>query len=217
MAEQIRRVTVWSGRQRLVHWLTALSTLGLVATGWLIGAAPTLALAAVDYHYMLAAVLSLALLVRLWLGLFGQGAERFEQLWPTAGERDAMRASLMFYLTLGRSPLPNWYAHNPLWKPLYWLLLILLAAVALTGWIMPGIPVVGRLYLPRLHEWLATGVSMWLALHLFSVLLQDIRGGLGGVSAMLGGDRYFSVDRDRLVRPEIPEVSIRLDDIDPRR
>jgi Ni/Fe-hydrogenase 1 B-type cytochrome subunit len=214
MSEQIRRVTVWSGRLRLVHWLIAVSALVLGMTGWLIGAAPSLAQAAADFHYMAASVLSLALLMRLWLGLFGEGAERFEQMMPGQSEWQAMRASLVFYLTLGRSPLPNWFAHNPLWKPLYLLLLLLLAGLALTGWVMPDLPLVGRIYLPRLHDWLATAVWMWIALHVLAVVLQDVRGGLGGVSAMLSGERYFNIDRNRLVRPEIPEVSIRLDDID---
>ena len=48
MAEQIRRVTVWSSRLRLAHWLMGGATMVLIATGWLLEAAPSLAAVASD-------------------------------------------------------------------------------------------------------------------------------------------------------------------------
>jgi hypothetical protein len=82
-----------------------------------------------------------------------------------------------------------------------------------TGWLMPGTPLVAGVYLPTLHGWLANATGMLLVLHLFSVALQDLRGQSADVSAMIGGYRYFSIDRENLVRPETPTVSVRLDDI----
>lgn len=214
MAEQIRRVAVWSGRLRLVHWLMAAASVALLVSGWLIDAAPSLTQAAVDYHYLAAAVLTLALAVRLWIGLFGAGAERFEHLLLANGELRAVRDSLVFYLSLGRTRLPKWYAHNPLWKTLYLVLFVLLGLLALTGWLMPETPLVGRVYLPTVHAGLSSVTAMLLGLHLFSVVLQDYRGQSADTSSMLSGYRYFSVDREGLVKPEILEVSVRLDDID---
>jgi Ni/Fe-hydrogenase 1 B-type cytochrome subunit len=217
MAEQIRRVTVWSGRQRLAHWLVGISALLLMATGWLIGNAPTIAQAAAEFHLLFAAVLMFAVGLRIWLGFFGTGVERFEVLLPGDNEWRGIRESLVFYLSFGRATLPNWFAHNPLWKPVYLAWYLALVGSMVTGWLMPDNAVIGRIYLPTLHGWLANATVMLLVLHLFSVVLQDLRGRSADISAMINGDRYFSIDREGLVKPEIPEVSIRLDEIDKRR
>lgn len=213
MAEQIRRVTVWSARLRLAHWIVGTSAMLLLATGWLVGAAPSVAQAAADVHLLAATVLMFALGLRAWLGFFGRGAERFATLLPGDSEWRGMRESLVFYLSFGKAPLPNWFAHNPLWKPLYLVWYLILVGLVLTGWLMPEMPLLGRIYLPTLHAWLAEATAMLLVLHLFSVVLQDLRGRSADVSAMINGDRYFSIDREGLVKPEVPQVSVRLDDI----
>ena len=175
MSEQIRRVAVWSGWMRLAHWSLAGSALFLLTTGWLIEHSPALAEDTAELHYLGASLLVFALGLRVFLGFFGKGAERFEYLLPRRSEIDAIRSSLLFYLSLGKSPLPSWFAHNPLWKPLYLLLFVALGLLALSGWLMPDMPVIGRLYLPRVHGWLANAVAVFIAIHLFSVILQDIR------------------------------------------
>jgi len=213
MSEQIRRVAVWSAWLRLVHAALAGSTLVLLATGWLIGHAPSVATSAVEIHYLAAGILVFALALRLFFGLFGKGAERFEHMLPRLSEGRAMRDSLVFYLTLGRTRLPNWYAHNPLWKPLYLVLLLVLTLSVATGWLMPDTPLLGRLYLPGAHRGLADIVGVLILAHLFSVVLQDIKGRHADISAMLSGDRYFEAERTGLVRPEIPQVSVHIDDI----
>ena len=216
MSEQIRRVAVWSGWMRLAHWSLAGSALFLLTTGWLIEHSPALAEDTAELHYLGASLLVFALGLRVFLGFFGKGAERFEYLLPRRSEIDAIRSSLLFYLSLGKSPLPSWFAHNPLWKPLYLVLFVALVLLALSGWLMPDMPVIGRLYLPRVHGWLANAVAIFTAVHLFSVILQDIRGQNADISAMVSGSRYFSVDREGLVKPEPPKVSIKLDDIGKR-
>ena len=213
MAAQIRRALVWSGRLRLAHWLIAGATLWLIGTGWLVAHSPMLAEAASDYHYLGGGVLAAALVLRCYLGFFGTNAERFEHMVPNASEMGALRASLMFYLSFGRAPMPNWFAHNPLWKPIYLLLLPFLVMITLTGWLMPDRPILLGFYLPTLHGWLSTAIIVITVLHVFAVALQDVRGESADVSAMLNGNRYFSVDRDSLVKPDVPQVSINLDDI----
>jgi Ni/Fe-hydrogenase 1 B-type cytochrome subunit len=213
MAEQIRRVAVWSGWLRMTHWVLAGSTLLLMATGWLVAMTPSVAEAASEIHYLGASLLLFALAVRLFLGFFGKGPERFEHMLPNESEWQPIRASALFYLSLGKSPKPNWFAHNPLWKPLYLVLLVALILSALTGWLMPDTPLVGSFYLPAVHTWLATFIGILIMAHVYSVVLQDTRGDSADVSAMLNGHRYFSVDREGLVKPEVPQVSIRLDDI----
>ena len=68
MTEQIRRVAVWSGWLRVSHAALALSTLVLLATGWLLASSPTLAGAATDIHYLAASILIAALVLRLVIG-----------------------------------------------------------------------------------------------------------------------------------------------------
>lgn len=213
MAEQIRRVAVWSGWLRLAHWSMAVATLTLLTTGWLVANSPALAEAAADYHYLAAGLLLFALVLRFGIGFFGKGAERLEHLLPSDNDLAGIRASLIFYLSFGKAPLPNWYAHNPLWKPVYLLLLVALVLSTVTGWLMPEQPLLGGFYLPHVHAWLADAIAVFLLLHLLSVILQDWRGQSADVSAMINGSRYFTIDRDGLVKPEIPQVSVKLDDI----
>jgi Ni/Fe-hydrogenase 1 B-type cytochrome subunit len=213
LAERIRRIKVWGAWLRVAHASMAVATLLLLATGWLIGRAPSLAEAAVEIHYLAASLLVFSLALRAWLGLAGRASDRFETLWPRGPELAAARASLLFYLSLGRARRPNWFAHNPLWKPLYLLLFLLLLLAAVTGWLMPDTPLLGRLYLPHVHAFVADLVAAWMLAHLFCVVLQDVRGNSADVSAMLNGDRYFDVDREGLAGPELPQVAIRVDDI----
>jgi Ni/Fe-hydrogenase 1 B-type cytochrome subunit len=213
MNEQIRRVPVWSGWLRLAHWSMAGATLWLMATGWLVANSPALAAGASELHYLGAGVLTFALGLRLFLGLFGNGAERFEHMLPQASELAAIRASLLFYLSLGKAPLPNWFAHNPLWKLLYLTLFGLLGLLVLSGWLMPDRPLIWRFYLPHVHATLATIVGVVIVAHVYCVVLQDLKGSAADTSAMINGQRYFSIERDGLVKPDLPQVSISLSDL----
>ncbi|MCB1925093.1 MAG: cytochrome b/b6 domain-containing protein [Gammaproteobacteria bacterium] len=213
MAEQIRRVKVWGGWLRLAHWSIALSTLWLAASGWLVAHAPSVAASASELHYVGAGILLFGLGLRLFLGFFGAGAERFEHMLPTASELRGMRDSALFYLTLGKAPLPNWFAHNPLWKPVYLLLLLLLALQALVGWLMPDMPLLWRFYLPHVHQVLATLIVIVVVAHVYSVVLQDAKGAATDISAMINGYRHFNVDRDGLVKPDPAPVMVSLDSL----
>lgn len=215
MAEQIRRVLVWSGWLRVAHAALALATLLLVSTGWLVANAPSVAVAAADAHYLGAGILVFALALRLFLGVFGSGAERFEHMLPGTAELAAIRDSALFYLSLGRAPMPNWFAHNPLWKLLYLVLLVVLALQAVVGWLMPDTPLVWRFYLPHVHATLATLITLFVGAHLYSVILQDYRGSTADISAMINGHRYFTIERDGLVKPDLPQVAVRIDSLTP--
>ena len=120
----IQRVLVWSGWMRLAHWLIALSVLTLLATGWLVKLAPSVANSASEAHKLASIGLTLGLILRIWLLIAGPATARWNALLPVRADIDKISAMLRFYLTMGRSPLPKWYAHNPLWAPLYLLSLI---------------------------------------------------------------------------------------------
>lgn len=213
MAEQIRRVLVWSGWLRVAHWALAGATLWLMVTGWLVANSPALAASAAEWHYLAAGLLVFAVGLRLFVGFFGRGAERFEHLLPQTTEFAAMRASLVFCLSFGKSPLPNWFAHNPLWKPIYLFLYLLLGLLALSGWLMPDMPLLWRFYLPHVHATLATMVTIIAVAHLYCVVLHDLKGRNADTSAMINGHRYFTIDRQGLAEPDLPPVSISVDEL----
>lgn len=212
MSEHLQQVPVWGGWYRFCHLAISLSTLVLIATGWLIAEAPSLANWASDVHYLGAALLLFALLLRLFLGFWGQAAERLSSLIPSEKEIPAIKASLMFYLSLGKSPLPRWHSHNPMWKPLYLLLYGLLALAALSGTLMPQQDLLLGWYLPNLHRGIADWV-FWLALlHPLAVVLQDWRGQTADCSAIINGQRLFRIERPS-VEPKVSTTSVKLDDL----
>lgn len=205
-----QRVSVWSQWMRLAHWSIALSVLTLAATGWLVGSAPSVAVGAADLHGYAASVLMAGLALRIWLLFADKGVGGWEGLVPARANLPAMKQMLVFYLTLGKAPLPNWYAHNPLWVPLYALLYLFLVVMAVTGIFMEEQPLVAGLYLPSIHLAFAKIIAVLTVFHLVTVVLQDIKGKRGDVSAMLNGYKLFESQKPDPVEfmRESPGVSI---------
>jgi Ni,Fe-hydrogenase I cytochrome b subunit len=83
---------------------------------------------------------------------------------------------------------------------------------ALSGWIMPEIQLVGRLYVPGFHVWLADVIAGLVIAHLLCVVLQDIKGRSADISAMLSGYRFFVFERGGADRRGVQQVSVSLDD-----
>jgi Ni/Fe-hydrogenase 1 B-type cytochrome subunit len=215
MTEKIQRVLIWGGWLRFAHLSLAFACLVLLVSGWLMGNAPSLFEPAQAYHFLAAGLLLFTLLLRLALALFSNAPARAGNLWPTPQEWPAMGAMLRFYMSLGRSTLPRWYAHNPLWKPLYLLLYALLAGLAFSGALLTEQPLLLGWYLPSIHRSLASLVFWLTLLHLLTVILHDLRGKTTDVSAIVHGYRYFVVERPLDAPPERPaeKLSIRLDQI----
>jgi len=211
--ERLERVRVWSGWLRLSHALIGLSTIALLITGWLLSAAPSLQEDARDIHYLLAAVLVFGLALRLLLMLRGSAVERLDQLVPGDSEWSAVKESARFYLSLGKTPLPRWYAHNPLWKSLYLLLYVLLLVLVLSGWLRDEHPLLFGIYLPDVHALFASVVAWWSLLHVLAVILHDYRGDAADTSSIINGHRLFVVEKPGLDPVELQETSIRLDQI----
>lgn len=211
--ERLQRVRVWSGWLRLSHALIGLSTLALLVTGWLLDAAPSLREGARDIHYLLAAVLVFGLALRLLLMFRGSPVERIDQLAPGDDEWSAVKETARFYLSLGKTPLPRWYAHNPLWKSLYLLLYVLLLVLVLSGWLRDGHPLLLGIYLPDVHALFATVVACWSVLHVLAVILHDYRGDAADTSSIINGHRLFLIEKPGLDPVELQETAVRLDQI----
>jgi Ni/Fe-hydrogenase 1 B-type cytochrome subunit len=190
-----QRVMVWSQWMRLAHWSIALSVLTLMATGWLVSSAPSVAAGASDLHGYAASVLIAGLALRIWLLFTDKGVGGWEALVPIRASLPAMKQMLMFYFTLGKAPLPAWYGHNPLWVPIYALLYLFLLVMALTGLFMQDHPLFAGLYLPSIHVAFAKIITVLAVFHLLTVVLQDIKGKRADVSAMLNGYKLFETEK----------------------
>jgi len=130
--ETLHRREIWSKWLRLSHWTLALSTLALMATGWLIHHTPSVAQAAADWHYIAGSIFTLGLALRIWVLFSDKRMGHWRFLLPDL-EPKKMLQMLKFYLSFGKATLPRWYAHNPLWLPIYLVLLLLMVLAAFTG------------------------------------------------------------------------------------
>ena len=195
--KEYSRVLVWSAWLRLSHWALGAATLVLLLTGWLIAESPSLAESALELHYLAAGFLVCGVLGRIALMFVGRDNERLGALIPTASEFQVMTETLRFYISLGKTPLPRWYAQNPLWKPLYLAIYPVLLVQIASGAVMQSQPVMYGFYLPSVHSFWAQ-VMLWICLlHIAAVALHDARGKSADCSAMLSGFRLFTVDRGR--------------------
>jgi Ni/Fe-hydrogenase 1 B-type cytochrome subunit len=201
--ENLKRVAVWSAPLRASHWLMAASTIVLLVTGWLMGRASVPVDIVLDYHYLAGYMLIIAIVLRLWLLCFGSGADSWRDLMPEPGYLRAAAEMLRFYLSLGRSSLPRWYAHNPLWGPIYLIWLALLAAQAAVG-LATRSTLFDTLMLEDLHVLGAKAIAFITVAHIVAVVLQDMRGEGSDVSAMISGYRIFPIHQPPPFQP--PDV-----------
>lgn len=188
------RVKVWSGLLRLCHWIMALMLCALWVTAGMARYAPELASAARDYHFMAGQVLVLVFALRIYLAFFGDRTDRLAALLPGRLEWAATAAMFKFYLSLGKAPLPKWFAHNPFWMPLYLVFYLVLLLGLATG-IDHDKGIVFDLDADRTLHALAATILLWFAvLHTLATFWQDYKGTGSDVSAMVSGHRIFVVN-----------------------
>ncbi len=185
MKEAIQYVLVWSGWLRLSHWAIAAGVLFQMLSAFALSHQHIDYAFWFDWHQIIGQMVLLALGLRLLL-LFQPGSSHWRSLLPDRAKLAGMIQMLKFYLSLARAPLPNWYAHNPLWQPLYVIILFVLLGTCLTG-------MADDSYAP-LHASLATVISVFTLFHVLSVFLHDWKGKGAMLSAMISGHRYFHTD-----------------------
>ncbi len=191
----LQRRYIWPASLRLSHWLLALSLIGLLGSGWFIGHVARFYLPALDYHYIFAYLLSIATAIRLYLFVREKrGAACLRDLLPGKNQRQAMLASLKFYVSLGRTPLPRWYAHNPLWAPLYLLLWIIVVLQIISGFLVGAGHSRLLFNLYDLHVVSAVIIFWFCLLHVLAVFVHDLKGNNSDASAMIHGYRVFVTD-----------------------
>ena len=203
----VQRVPVWSRWLRLAHWAMAGSVLFLLASGWLGRQAPAAFPGWRQAHMDAGWILLAALALRAGLLLGGRGSDRLPDLLPRGPQAGAALAMLRFYLSLGRAPLPAWYAHNPLWGPVYLVWLALLAASVWTGLELAGAATGPAEATVARHAALAAWVGWIAAAHVAAVAAHDLRARSADCSAMIHGERIFELRPPAAAEPrvEIPE------------
>jgi Ni/Fe-hydrogenase 1 B-type cytochrome subunit len=209
---EIRRLPVWGKALRLCHWGLALSVLVLLFSGWLIRWVPERAQSLDEVHFTSAALAITALLIRLWLLFAGKGTATWNNLLPSRHSLGQAWAVLRSYLTLGKIRLPRWYAHNPLWAPLYLLLfLVLLIQVGSGLLLLNQITLLGDLSLRQVHVngyYLIAGFTL---AHILASFFHDAKGDGSDISAMISGQRVFIIEAPAADQSPKDNVVVSLD------
>ncbi len=209
--EKIRYELVWSGWLRLSHWLIATGVVFQVFSAWVIGRDDVDFAYWSDWHQIVGQVILFALLLRLILLFLPPGKEQpasshWRALLPGRPQRQAMLQVIKFYISLGRYPLPNWYAHNPLWQPVYAVFFIILALSLLSGlFYNSGYSVLGQ-EVENLHASFAAFITIFSVLHIVTAFLHDLKAKGAFISAMVNGFRYFHYARFNPVTAPITEI-----------
>ena len=188
--ENIRYVLVWSGWLRLSHWLIAAGILFQITSAWAIGHDNADYSFWLEWHLITGQIILMALLLRVVL-LFFHGSNSWSAFIPEKSQLQAMVQMIKFYLSLMRFPLPNWYAHNPLWLPLYLIFFFILAACLLTGLLHESPKNIFSFSIHELHSALSNVIIIFSIFHIASVFLHDLKGKGAMISAMINGYRYF--------------------------
>jgi Ni/Fe-hydrogenase 1 B-type cytochrome subunit len=188
--ENIRYVLVWSGWLRLSHWLIAAGILFQITSAWAIGHDNADYTFWQDWHLITGQIILMALALRVVL-LFFPGSSNWRAFIPEKSQLQAMVQMIKFYLSLTRFPLPNWYAHNPLWLPLYLVIFFILAACSITGLLHDSPKIILNFPMVKLHSVLANVIIIFSIFHIATVFLHDLKGKGAFISAMINGHRYF--------------------------
>ena len=130
--ENIKYILVWSGWLRLSHWAIALGVLFQITSAWAIKKDHANFEFWYDWHIMVGQLMLIAIILRIIL-LFTDGASNWRSFFDYKSQSNAIIQMIKFYLSFARLPLPNWYAHNPLWKPVYLFMIIVLLGCVITG------------------------------------------------------------------------------------
>jgi Ni/Fe-hydrogenase 1 B-type cytochrome subunit len=208
---EIRRLPVWGKTLRLCHWGLALSVLVLLFSGWLIRWVPERTDSLDEVHFLAAALAIATLLIRLWLLFAGKGTSTLSHLLPNRHSLGQAWAVLRSYLTLGKIRLPKWYAHNPLWAPLYLLLFLVLLIQAGSGLLLLNqITLLGELSLRQVHAngyYLIAGFTL---LHILASFFHDAGGDGSDISAMISGQRVFIIENSSGSTPPADNMVVSL-------
>ncbi|MCF1184736.1 Ni/Fe-hydrogenase, b-type cytochrome subunit [Marichromatium gracile] len=217
-------VYVYQAPVRVWHWVNALSILVLAVTGYLIGAPPPTLSGEASAHYLMgdirflhfaaAYVFAVGFLFRIYWALVGNTYSR--QLfslpfWRRRFWRELVH-ELRWYAFLEREPC-KYIGHNPL-AHLFMVAIITVGGLVmivtgfalyaeqtglgswqdeLFGWVIPW---VGQSQDVRMwHHWGMWVIVVFVMLHVYTAIREDIMSRQSLISTMISGWRMFKDDR----------------------
>ena len=202
--ENIRCIPVWSGWVRLTHWLIAFGVLFQIVSAWAIQHGNVDYAFWRDWHMISGQLLLISVVGRIILLFLLPGSGHWRALLPDKAQWDGLLQMARFYLSFGKFPLPNWFAHNPFWRQLYPLLWLVLIAACATGLVYNAPYTLAGLSMHSLHGNLAVLISGFVILHVLAAFLHDLKGKGAAISGMINGLRYFHVAAVHKPPPETP-------------
>lgn len=215
--ENIKYVLVWSGWLRLSHWVLAFGVFFQITSAWAIRHDYANYEFWRDWHIMIGQLMLIALILRAIL-LFNAGAGNWRSFFKFKSQSKAILQTIMFYLSFTRMPLPNWYAHNPLWKPVYMFMFAVLSGCVVTGMAYDSNLILFGSSPAKIHGTLATIVIVTSVAHIVTAFLHDWKGKGAFISAIINGHRYFHQAPGDLAAKtktvDTPAVQISVDSIE---
>ncbi|QRM56551.1 cytochrome b/b6 domain-containing protein [Sinorhizobium sp. BG8] len=166
-------VKVWDPYVRMFHWGLA----GTFVVAWL--TADELR----DMHEFAGYAAGALVASRLLMGLVGSRYARFRQFVRSPGMVVAYAAAMV------RKREPRYIGHNPLGGIMVIVLIAMMAALSLTGWMQTTDTYWGVEWVENLHETLANVLLGCVALHLCGVAYESVRHRENLVAAMVSGSK----------------------------
>ncbi len=154
-----RRVRVWDPLVRIFHWTVAGGVLANL----------TFLREARDWHVNIGYLVVAALAIRIGWGFVGRGHARFASFVP--GPR-----GLTHYMSaMIKRREPRYVGHNPAGAAMIVLLMVLLAIVSATGWMMGLDAFWGVGWVETVHEVSANILTGAIALHIIGAIVESAR------------------------------------------
>ncbi|MCK4585756.1 MAG: cytochrome b/b6 domain-containing protein [Gammaproteobacteria bacterium] len=175
---------------RLSHWAIAFGVLFQITSAWAIKKDYANYEFWYDWHIMVGQLMLIVIFLRIIL-LFTDGASNWRSFFDYKSQLNAIIQMIKFYLSFARLPLPNWYAHNPLWKPIYLFMIIVLLGCVITGMVYDSNLTLLGYSFTELHDALATIITVLSVAHIITAFLHDWKGKGAFISAIINGHRYF--------------------------
>ena len=177
-ASPLRQIRVWDPLLRLFHW----SLVGLfTANAFFTDDESKL------HEWVGYAVIGLLVFRLLW-GLIGPKYARFKSFWPSA---EAIRAQLTDIAT-GRRRAH--IGHTPLGALMIFNLIVTLAGIGVTGYMMTTNAFWGMEWVEEAHEALVTWAELSIVAHIAAVIWESLRSGVNLPRAMVTGVKTLPDD-----------------------
>ena len=173
-------IKVWDGLVRVGHWVLVIG----IAAAWLTrhGGSP--------WHEWLGYLVLAVVAVRILWGLVGSRYARFAQFIHSPA------ATLNYGRQILAGQEPRHVGHNPLGGWMIVILLGVIAALCVSGWLYTTDRYWGVEWVGDLHEGLTNAMFMLAALHIAGVIFSSLRHRENLLAAMINGRKRVPTGRD---------------------